>query len=134
MIVTLTLPYPVQANHMFTVARGRKIISPKYRAWKKLAREATAGHCGAIKGPFLVAIEIDRPDRRKRDLDNLIKPVLDALSPERIKTEAGMVEKTPGVIRDDSDAEQIVTRWSTRQPGKGAVVRVSLWPFERRAA
>ena len=79
MIVTLTLPYPVQANHMFTVARGRKIISPKYRAWKKLAREATARHCGAIKGPFLVAIEIDRPDRRKRDLDNLTDAVFNAL-------------------------------------------------------
>ena len=41
---------------------------------------------------------VERPDKRKRDLDNLLKAVLDAL-------------QAAGTIQNDSDCQWIVARW-----------------------
>ena len=67
----------------------------------------------------LVNAEIvaDRPDRRARDLDNLIKPILDALKP---------TTQAKGVIEDDHLSQSISIRWTGDEPVKAACVRVIL--------
>jgi crossover junction endodeoxyribonuclease RusA len=62
-----------------------------------------------IRGKYNIFIAAVRPDKRKRDLDNLAKPIGDLLV-------------TQGVIRDDSDAEMIVMRWTI--VGEGVSVRI----------
>ena len=79
----IQLPWPPTVNHYYTVARGRKILSEAGRAYK-----AYCCQCLMIQrvakltkedAPFGVNILARPPDRRKRDLDNLLKPILDSL-------------------------------------------------------
>lgn len=57
------------------------------------------------------------PDRRKRDLDNPLKAVLDAL-------------QKAGVLLDDSQIDNLhVHRRSVTKPGK---IKVVIWPAEAR--
>lgn len=107
-MLRLTLPYPFQANHMKMPSRGRLIMNPKYRDWRagalwSIREQVPNGIHPVITGYFHITITVDRPDRRRRDLDNLSKAVLDAL-------------KEGGVIEDDSYADRIVMEWSGRDP------------------
>jgi len=82
----IVLPYPPTVNTYYTVARGRKILSKRGREFKKAAA-VMAQHSYRIKtmcGPLAVSIDLTPPDRRRRDIDNTIKPVLDALTESRV--------------------------------------------------
>jgi len=77
----IKLPWPPTVNTYYTIARGRKILSAKGRAFKKEAaawmyeQNVEKGREGA----YSVMIHVRPPDNRKRDIDNLIKPLLDSL-------------------------------------------------------
>lgn len=77
----MRLPYPPTVNTYYTVARGRKILSKKGRAYKKealgwlLEQNVPKGSEGA----YSVMIYVRPPDKRRRDIDNLLKPLLDSL-------------------------------------------------------
>ena len=78
----ITLDWPPTVNHYYTVARGRKILSSRGRQYKQDA----IFHMMMQRAPkpdweqFAVSIDAYPPDRRTRDLDNLLKPILDALT------------------------------------------------------
>ena len=107
----ITMPYPPTVNNYYTIARGRKILSKRGRAYKKEAmvylyeQNAPKG----IKGPYTICINVRSPDKRKRDLDNLLKPLLDSL-----------VEY--GAISDDSEVVDL--RIQKFNPIKGGSVEV----------
>lgn len=65
----------------------------------------------SIGGPVSVSVLVVRPDRRKRDLDNLLKAVLDTLV-------------LLGVIEDDSVIEKILISWHSDNLG-GCFVEVT---------
>lgn len=75
------LPWPPTVNTYYTIARGRKILSDKGRAYKKEAvilmfeQNVPKGR----EGVYSLNIYVRPPDKRKRDLDNLLKPLLDSL-------------------------------------------------------
>jgi crossover junction endodeoxyribonuclease RusA len=113
----IILPFPPSLNNSKTPVKGRMISSTRYRAWRREAwgmikRQGPA----KIKGGFRIAITVTRPDRRRRDLDNLTKPCLDALV-------------SAGVVEDDCLAESILTEWARGEPVKGGGVSVTLEPF-----
>ena len=89
------LKLPPTSNHRLIPVNGRLITSPKMREWKKYAEEAVTASVidhldkTPMTGKLAVTIIINWPDRRKRDLDGPVKPVLDALS-------------KGGMIQDDS--------------------------------
>jgi crossover junction endodeoxyribonuclease RusA len=58
-------------------------------------------------------MEVGRPDKRKRDIDNLLKPVLDAL-------------QMSGVIQDDHYAQSVFAQWVPELVG----IRVTITPAE----
>lgn len=120
MSLAITLPYPPSANRLWRTYRGRTVRSAEYQSWRNAAGlivQAAARGCG-LDGPYIMALEVGRPDRRRRDLDNLIKPVGDALV-------------LGGAVRDDADCHRIEAEWV---PGI-AGVRVSLSSiFTGRAA
>lgn len=117
-MITFTVPYPPQANHMYTVARGRKIKSADYRSWKERATlHIMAQRPGKIAGLYTLEIVVPRPDRRGRDIDNLIKPISDAIA-------------AAGVIANDNQAMSVLIAWSSPDPEKGAPVRVVVSPWE----
>ena len=97
--------------------RGRMVISKRGRAYRESVRSAvraTEANAFPIDGPLRVRIEAFPPDRRRRDLDNLLKAIGDSL-------------EHAGVYRDDS---QIV--WLLIEKTEivaGGMVRVTIKPF-----
>ena len=109
-MIRLEISYPPSANRLWRKARGRVYRAPNYVEW--LEREGwniINQRQGGIVGPYKLAMSVVRPDKRKRDLDNLIKPVSDLL-------------KSVGVIGDDSDAQRIELEWV--KEGPAVTVRV----------
>lgn len=91
-MIELTLPYPPQVNHYYTVARGRKVLSTKGRDYKA----TVAGICRAervrqLEGEVLVEIDVFRP-RKSGDLDNTLKPVLDSIESHAYKNDRQIIQ------------------------------------------
>ena len=110
----LSLPYPPSANRLWRAVQGRNIKSAEYRAWLHTAATwARVKYREALSGPYAITIAVDRPDRRRRDLGNIEKPISDALV-------------QAALIRDDSDCQRLTVFWSDRAPGEGALVHVEI--------
>ncbi len=104
----ITLSWPPTVNHYYTIARGRKILSKRGRKYKTTcyAEILSQGRQEVHKGPVSVFIRAYPPDKRKRDLDNLLKPVLDVL-------------QTSGILEDDSQVEDLhIQRFYPSKPGR----------------
>jgi crossover junction endodeoxyribonuclease RusA len=74
----IKLPLPPSINHYWRMARGRFYISDE----GKLFRMRTASLWGQrekMDGKLAIDIRVFPPDRRRRDVDNVVKPLLDAL-------------------------------------------------------
>ncbi len=100
-MIELTLPYPPSANRLWTRTRKGMRKTDTYCDWLKVAGYMVmAQRPIGLTGPYKLSIRAMRPDRRRRDIDNLIKPVSDLL-------------QSVGVIEDDSDCEMVTARWVT---------------------
>lgn len=120
-MVLIDLTLPPSANQRlipYVINMTRKIIgikdSPKYREWMELeARKIKNEIQAPYAEPVYVYMEITFPDRRKRDLDNMAKPVCDVL-------------KLAGIYDDDSLIEFLICR--RLSPNKKlAGIRVGVW-------
>ena len=115
------LPMPPSTNGIWRGGKGgRHYLSPKYKAWRDeaalLAKVQAKGK--RVAGPFAVQINARRPDNRKRDIDNLIKPTLDLLA---------LVHVTD----DDSECQMVEAQWIERGVGIWVAVRPTLrWGAE----
>jgi crossover junction endodeoxyribonuclease RusA len=87
-MIELTLPWPPTVNTYWRNFNGRTIISAKGREYRKAVADQVLIQRGAkhLDYALQVTIEAFRPDRRRRDLDNLLKAILDSL------THAGVME------------------------------------------
>lgn len=75
----ITLPYPPTTNHLYTIARGRKILSTKGRDYKaEVAKLCQIARIRPLEGNVSVSFTAYRP-RKSGDLDNLQKSVFDSL-------------------------------------------------------
>jgi len=111
-VVRLKLPYPPSANSLWKYS-GRSGVyrSPRYMQWLTAAGwEIKAQKPGHIRGNYFLRVDVERKDRRRRDIDNLIKSVSDALVQN-------------GVVTDDSLAERITIGWSDKVSGCRVTVR-----------
>jgi Holliday junction resolvase RusA-like endonuclease len=120
-MVLIDLTLPPSANQRlipYVINMTRRIIgikdSPKYREWMELeARKIKNEIQAPYAEPVYVYMEITFPDRRKRDLDNIAKPVCDVL-------------KLAGIYDDDSLIEFLICR--RLSPNKKlAGIRVGVW-------
>ncbi len=108
----IELPWPPTVNNYYSVARGRKILSPKGRRYKKdatlIAKVQAAGE--PLEGEIALTIRVYPPDKRKRDIDNLLKPILDVLT-------------NAGIYEDDSQVSDLrIQRFYHQKPGKVEVI------------
>lgn len=80
-MTTVQLPFPVTANRRLTKAKGgRVLLTEHYRGWlKEAGQEIMAQRARPVPGEVAVRVELVAPDARKRDADNTLKCVLDAL-------------------------------------------------------
>lgn len=109
---------PPSANSLRkSFVRNGKVASAKtdaYSAWREAAIwEIASQQAGRIDGPYRLSIAVQRHwrSKRARDIDNIIKPVSDAL----VKA---------GVVKDDSLAECITAKWADDLGGPAVVVIV----------
>jgi crossover junction endodeoxyribonuclease RusA len=89
------LSFPPSANRMYrNIGANRTIMSKVYREWKTSNVRSIDVKNGFIY-PSAVSIElaITPPDKRNRDLDNYIKPVLDVLEASGILENDNMVKR-----------------------------------------
>ncbi len=118
----ITIPYPPSANRLWRNVSGKTLKSAEYRAWLEVASwEIRAQRPARIDGPYILEIVADAPDRRGRDIDNLIKPISDVL-------------KLAGVYADDKAARKVSAEWSDVAPAKGAQVRARVTPIATEKA
>jgi len=120
------LPFPPSVNHYWqsrVIKRtGGKppfvstYLSAKGKAYKaEVALLAKQHQVKPQTGPLAVSISVYPPDQRKRDLDNLCKSLLDAM------TDAGFWE-------DDSQIDLLIIRRCGLRPGGAVEVDVSAIP------
>jgi len=110
------LPYPPSANRMWRmvrVGRGmRMLLSREGRTYRARACAVLAGRVThALAGRLRVVLTLHPPDRRKRDADNTMKAVGDAL-------------QDAGVIVDDAQIVDLRILKREPKPGGFVVVRV----------
>jgi len=116
---TIELPFPPSVNHYWrsTVVNGRPrvLISKPGRAYRSEVRakvlELLRSMPVALTGRVVLDIQAFPPDRRQRDLDNLIKAVQDSLT-------------HAGVWLDDSQIDRLSI--SRREVFAGGFVRVTI--------
>ena len=92
--IGLTLPWPPSVNKYWRTFQGRMIISAEGRSYRKAVADQVLIQRGAkhYAGKLRVQIEAYRPDNRRRDLDNLLKAVLDGC------THAGVWEDDSNIV------------------------------------
>jgi len=80
-MTTVTLPWPPTVNHYWGRRRGgRLFLTAKARAFRDVvALELACTQDGPPDGWVRLDIIAHPPDKRKRDIDNIEKPLLDAL-------------------------------------------------------
>lgn len=127
-LFTCAMPFPPSTNTLYrnpTYAEKRRgqYKRPKtkdYLAWIRAAEWDVAkgkgqrddnGVLQTISGPVRVCMSLVKPDRRRRDLDNLLKAPLDLLC-------------SCGVIQDDQQVQAITAEWLDKPGLKGAIVTV----------
>jgi crossover junction endodeoxyribonuclease RusA len=78
--VELHLPYPPSVNRYWRHNRGVTHLSKEGRDYRRAVADAIHGMSGVpITSACRVEIQVEPPDRRKRDIDNILKALLDAL-------------------------------------------------------
>lgn len=113
----LKLPWPPTNNTLFSVVNGRKIKSKKGRIFTEavINQITKANQQFNLSGKLKIKIVANPPDLRKRDLDNLLKAPLDALTQS-------------GVIADDSMFENINIGWGEKV--KGGSLDITIWEID----
>ena len=106
---TIDLPLPPSVNALWRAGNGRVFSSKRYTAWRKAAGwELALQRPKHVAGPVAITVAAGKPDRRKRDLDNIAgKAVLDLLVAHHVIADDSMVAMssswdtnvTPGTIR-----------------------------------
>lgn len=117
----LHLPWPPSINHYWRRVGCRTLISQEGRTFRKNVY-ALLGGGGPRKPPsggrIALAMDAFPPDRRRRDLDNIQKPVLDAL-------------EHAGIYADDSQIDLLLTRRRERTLGGRLDIALDHFPLRR---
>lgn len=81
-MLNLTLPWPPTVNTYYRNVKGKTLISAAGRAYRAAVADQVLIQRGAkqLAGRLAVSIVAHVPDRRRRDLDNLLKGTLDSLT------------------------------------------------------
>lgn len=112
--INLKLPFPPSANRYWRHARGKIYISKEALDYRDQVKMACMMYGKIITktGPVSVAVDLYPPDRRRWDLDNRAKQLLDAL-------------QYAGVFADDSQIVFLTMRKNAPVPGGACNVTVS---------
>lgn len=116
----LELPYPPSINHLYRRVGPRTLISREGRRFReRVCLLLAAAGVRRLNGPLCVEILVYPPDRRRRDVDNLQKALLDAL-------------QHGGAYRDDSEIKKLTIEMC--RPVAGGKARLRICELRREHA
>jgi len=116
-LVVITLSMPPSANRMYRRAGAHMIKSDEYRRWSDAAMLAVAAQTCERLAWFGIGITLP-PTRR--DPDNSIKPLIDALQAGGAIVNDRMLRRLVLSVDDDRSEEDgaLITLWPTNAPIK----------------
>lgn len=118
-MMEIELPFPPSTNHIWRHFRGRTVLSAAGRRFRQqVCAILNAAAVRPMEGKLCCSVTVYPPDRRRRDIDNLLKSLLDAL-------------QRGGAFPDDSQIVWLITVKAT--PVVGGRVLVKLSPLSRTA-
>ena len=98
--LSLHLPWPPSINHYWRRVGAKTLNSREGRRFREeVVAKISQRKVRAISGPVRVHILACRPDKRRRDIDNILKSLLDALG-------------HAGVYEDDSQIWKLSVEWT----------------------
>lgn len=114
--VHLELPWPPSINHYWRHAKGRHYISLEGSVYRETVFWSTTKHRSQFKPEDRLSVHIEAypPDKRKRDLDNILKSLLDAL-------------QHAGIYKDDSQIDRLSI--ARKMPLKG-IIKIVVEPID----
>jgi len=120
MITSLHLPYPPSVNHYWGQSGKQRFIGKKGKEFRQAVAEVCLDlQVSTLDTRLSVHVAIWPPDNRKRDVDNILKPLLDAM-------------EHAGVYENDSQIDELhIIR---HPPMKGGACSVVLVPISQRNA
>ena len=101
------LPYPPSVNHIYSrTKRGGVILNPKAKAYREeVIYTIGKGHT-TLTGRLCVHVDAFMPDKRVRDVSNILKALEDAMT-------------HAGVWKDDSQIDDLrIVRSGVESPGR----------------
>lgn len=107
--VSIELPWPPSMNMYWRAVRGRNILSADGRKFRENAIALCSDVRERFDKPVVVSIALYPPNRLRRDLDNCIKPLLDAV-------------QHAGILADDYLVDALHVERFYVQPPDGAVL------------
>lgn len=117
-MIELELPYPPSVNHYWRRVGPRTLISRGGRAFRnEVCAILAARRVRPLDGALAVSIELFPPDRRRRDVDNAMKSLLDALA-------------HGGAYHDDSQVARLTIQRRGVVPGGKVRVRLEAYRDE----
>lgn len=122
--ISMVLPWPPSVNMMWRTPRtgplaGRTMLSEDGRKYRRAVADAVLEHGRPKIGDARVALDIEvrMPDRRRRDLDNIPKAILDGLT-------------HAGVWTDDNQIDDLRV-WRSDRMGGTVVVTITQLPAQQ---
>ena len=131
-IIQLTLPVPPSVNTIWRVSNGRMVKSAKYREWLSCcdvyALQSRVPRPG-IKKPCAVDVVIRTGHgwKTSRDIDNILKPILDWLVKTTASSLCGSVSVTVGVIGNTQTCELFYVSQNRGTVSHGPVHKQCTW-------
>lgn len=110
-MLNLTLPFPPSVNTYWGFRGSQRFLTKRAKDFKDAVESAfiLSEHQGFGDDRINLVVFLHAPDKRVRDIDNIAKPLLDAL------TQAGVFE-------DDGQVDRLLI--VRREPKKGGMCRV----------
>lgn len=119
LIWTLLLPYPPSVNRLYRIAGGRIYKSAVFKRWAEESRQMLDLQLATrqqglrkIDKTCTLHIQLGRPDKRRRDVDNPLKGLLDLL-------------QDLDLLEDDCLIQSLTIEWSPNVVG----VQVNAYNF-----
>jgi Holliday junction resolvase RusA-like endonuclease len=108
----LELPYPPSVNHLWRRVGHKTVISREGRRYRKAVETILLKRVvRPLLGRLAITVDLYPPDRRRRDLDNALKALLDAL-------------QHGGAYHDDAQIDDLHLRRGECVPGGLVFVRI----------
>jgi crossover junction endodeoxyribonuclease RusA len=115
-VIRLELPLAPSANAIFRAGRGRVYKTNIYKQWlEECSWMIKTQTKESVPRDYILQVVAKRPDKRRRDLDNLLKATSDLL----VRT---------GIVSDDNFCRAIVAEWVDFGPP----MVVKIYPLEQQ--